>query len=152
MKKGPNNKMYYVMLVSCKWNGARSLKERGRAETKEAAKKIWRKCIEASDAEYRVLGPIQLKKLQAEIKAEQAERRKKGQARAAAKRKKDGIKPVFVLCPHCRAKSKLLGSEMGGLQTRRCKNGHYFEYDKWIADRAWGALVFNGKFVDPYTR
>ena len=28
-------------------------------------------------------------------------------------------------------------SEFGGLQTRRCQRGHTFEYDKWIADRAF---------------
>lgn len=35
----------------------------------------------------------------------------------------------FILCPTCQAKSKRLRSEMGGLQTRQCKNGHYFEVD-----------------------
>lgn len=41
----------------------------------------------------------------------------------------------FVLCPTCGAKSRKLYSEMGGLQTRECHNGHRFEYDKWMADR-----------------
>lgn len=43
----------------------------------------------------------------------------------------------FIRCPRCNAKSKKLYSEMGGLQTRQCHNGHMFEYDKWIADRAF---------------
>ena len=42
----------------------------------------------------------------------------------------------FILCPICSAKSKKLYSEFGGLQTRVCRNGHRFEYDKWMADRA----------------
>lgn len=41
----------------------------------------------------------------------------------------------FVLCPCCKAKSKKLYSEFGGLQTRVCTNGHTFEHDKWLADR-----------------
>ena len=51
----------------------------------------------------------------------------------------------FILCPRCQAKSKKLCSEMGGLQTRRCQNGHMFEYDKWIGDRA----IWN-PFANPY--
>lgn len=38
----------------------------------------------------------------------------------------------FILCPTCEAKSKKLFSEMGGLQTRRCKNGHLFEVDTFF--------------------
>lgn len=44
----------------------------------------------------------------------------------APKRKRN-----FILCPTCGAKSKKLFSEMGGLQTRRCQNGHHFEADTW---------------------
>lgn len=47
----------------------------------------------------------------------------------------DNPKRRFILCPTCGAKSKLISSEMGGYQTRRCQNGHEFNYDKWIADR-----------------
>jgi hypothetical protein len=56
----------------------------------------------------------------------------------------------FVLCPRCEAKSKVLYSMFGGLQTRRCRNGHEFTYDKWIADRliwAPGASPY-GRTVD----
>lgn len=45
---------------------------------------------------------------------------------AKAKKKRS-----FILCPTCQAKSKKLFSEMGGLQTRRCRNGHHFEVDTW---------------------
>jgi ribosomal protein L37AE/L43A len=38
----------------------------------------------------------------------------------------------FILCPTCNAKSKKLRSEMGGLQTRKCRNGHYFEVDMFF--------------------
>ena len=48
----------------------------------------------------------------------------------------------FILCPTCKAKSKVLRSEFGGLQTRKCKNGHTFEHDKWMADRIGTALLF----------
>jgi hypothetical protein len=44
-------------------------------------------------------------------------------------RKAHGIQKSFILCPRCNAKSKKLYSEMGGLQTRICKNGHSFGYD-----------------------
>lgn len=37
----------------------------------------------------------------------------------------------FILCPTCQSKSKKLRSEMGGLQTRQCQRGHYFEADTW---------------------
>lgn len=47
----------------------------------------------------------------------------------------------FILCPTCKAKSKMLSTEMGGYQTRECKNGHRFNYDKWIADRAFWSFV-----------
>ena len=46
---------------------------------------------------------------------------------------------TFICCPICGEKSKKLFSEFGGLQTRECKRGHRFEYDKWIADRAFWA-------------
>lgn len=32
-------------------------------------------------------------------------------------------------CPVCQATSRKLFSEMGGLQTRKCRNGHTFAYD-----------------------
>jgi hypothetical protein len=44
-------------------------------------------------------------------------------------RKAHGIPKSFILCPRCNAKSKKLYSEMGGLQTRKCANGHMFAYD-----------------------
>lgn len=48
----------------------------------------------------------------------------------------------FITCPRCAAKSKVLRTEFGGLQTRQCKNGHIFEWDKWMADRrVWIGIV-----------
>ena len=61
-------------------------------------------------------------------------------------------KRKFILCPSCNAKSKVLFSEMGGYQTRYCKNGHRFEYDKWIGDRIVMAAMFGGKIVSPYRK
>jgi hypothetical protein len=64
-----------------------------------------------------------------------AKRVKAGQAKAAAtraKNKKSGRKPNFILCPTCDGKSKLLRTEMGGLQTRQCKLGHLFEVDMFF--------------------
>jgi hypothetical protein len=59
-----------------------------------------------------------------------------------AKKTPDQKKKTYILCPRCRAHSKMLYSEMGGLQTRVCKNGHSFEYDKWIGDRVVMAMIF----------
>ena len=59
-----------------------------------------------------------------------------------AKKSPESRKKTFILCPHCKATSKKLYSEMGGLQTRVCKNGHRFEYDKWIGDRLGSIMIF----------
>ena len=57
----------------------------------------------------------------------------------------------FICCPSCGAKSKVLRTEFGGYQTRQCRSGHTFGYDKWIADRAfWGATT--GRIPNPYSR
>ena len=47
-------------------------------------------------------------------------------------RKKSTGPKNYILCPVCNAKSKKLYSEMGGLQTRKCKSGHYFEVDMFF--------------------
>lgn len=53
----------------------------------------------------------------------------------------------FVLCPHCQAKSSKQSSCMGGLETRRCKNGHVFEWDRWIGSRGgWNQAYSTFKF------
>jgi hypothetical protein len=49
---------------------------------------------------------------------------------------------TYILCPKCKAHSKLLYSEFGGYQTRKCKNGHTFNYDKWIGDRLCSIMIF----------
>jgi len=89
----------------------------------------------AAETYFHVLGPRQLKKKIEEQKAAAAARRKKGQERAAKTREKNkekGKRPRFILCPTCGAKSKKLYSEMGGLQTRQCRNGHLFEVDTFF--------------------
>lgn len=105
-----------------------------------------------SGPDYRVVGPRQLKALQDQVKEQQAKNRKLGQKRAAEERKATGAKKRFILCPRCQSKSKLLFSEMGGLQTRRCTNGHTFEFDKWIADRAFWGPIMGAGIPDPYVR
>lgn len=47
------------------------------------------------------------------------------------------VKPSFVLCPRCRSKSKKVRAILGiaGMQTRQCKKGHIFQFDKWLAER-----------------
>jgi hypothetical protein len=149
-----DDKGYTVMLVSTTWNGKRSLKARGWSETREGAEQILRQWQAASDADYRVLGPVQLRKLRAEIEAEKAARRRAGQAKAAAKRAKNaaaGRTPRFILCPRCRARSRILFTEMGGLQNRRCSAGHEFTYDKWIADRAfWNPAALLHVYGEPH--
>ena len=59
-----------------------------------------------------------------------------------AKKTPEQKKKTYILCPHCHAHSKLLYSAMGGLQTRKCKNGHEFEHDKWIGDRLLSIAAF----------
>jgi hypothetical protein len=132
--------MFTIVLVSTTWKGKRTLKTRGTATTRKAAEQIQRQLSEKSDALYKVLGPVQLRKLQAEIAAETAARRKAGARKAAAKRAASGTN--FILCPNCKAKSKRLYSEMGGLQTRRCQNGHIFTFDSMVANPAsWNRTI-----------
>jgi hypothetical protein len=128
-----------LVLVSHKWTGQRSLKIRGTFESREAAGRELDRLHGYGEgfghhADYRIVGPRQLKELQAEIKDEQNVRRKAGAIKAGKTRKQLG-KSAFILCPQCGAKSKKLYSEFGGLQTRVCQKGHNFEYDKWRADR-----------------
>ena len=48
----------------------------------------------------------------------------------------------FILCPHCKNKSKLLRSEMGGYQYRVCAIGHHFTYDKVVANYSlWNPMA-----------
>jgi hypothetical protein len=79
--------------------------------------------------DYRAVTMRQLKNIDKKKQENVKERRAGAGKRAAATRKKRGTKATFILCPTCRAKSKKLFSEMGGLQTRRCQNGHNFEVD-----------------------
>lgn len=131
-----------LVLVSHAWNGKNSLKIKGLFPNKPAAQKELRRLQEHADKigympDYRLLSQPELDKLKAKIVSEGRARQWAGAKKAAETRKKEGVKPHFVLCPTCKSKSKMLYSEMGGLQTRVCKRGHRFTYDKWIADRAF---------------
>lgn len=146
---------YTVVLVTRSWNGKRKLTVKGRAASRADAKvvldRLRSRCFGDNYPDYRVLGPIQLKRLVEEIEKLTAHRRAQGAKKAATTRAKNGTKPTFVKCPHCGAKSKKVYSEMGGLQTRQCQMGHRFEYDKWIADRAVWGLVLTGRVPNPFS-
>ena len=137
---------FLLVLVTHSWNGKLKLTSKGRYDTRSDAdarlKELLDRCEKCglNVPDYRVVNPTQLKALQDERAVISTARRKKGAEKAAKTRAKNaerGIKPSFICCPSCGAKSKKLYSEMGGLQTRKCQNGHTFEYDKWIADRAF---------------
>jgi hypothetical protein len=137
---------FLLVLVTHSWNGKLKLTSKGRFDTRSDAearkKELTDRCKKCGleEPDYRAVDPAELKALQEERKVVTIARRKKGAEKAAktrAKNKAKGVTPSFILCPTCRAKSKKLHSEMGGLQTRKCQNGHTFEYDKWIADRSF---------------
>lgn len=141
---------YTIVLVSHIWNRGTVIKFKAHFATKpeailERARMLSRPGI---DADYRVVGPKALKELVEKDAAKRAERRQAGAKKASATRKKNG--PNFICCPSCGAKSKKLFSEMGGLQTRQCQNGHRFEYDKWIADRSFWGPALGAGVPNPY--
>jgi hypothetical protein len=141
---------FMIVLVSHSFNGRDTVRFKGYDLTQEGAEHfrelLFSKLPSGGEgADYRVLGPRQLASLLKTIQGQQAARRAKGAKKAAATRAKTPKDQRFVCCPTCGAKSKKLYSEMGGLQTRKCQRGHTFEYDKWIADRAfWGPIVGSG--------
>lgn len=141
---------YMVVLVSHSWNGRDTIRFKGYDLTQEGADHfkellLSRLADKGSGADYRVLSPRKLGALLKAVQEQQAARRAKGAKKAAATRAKTPKEARFVCCPTCGAKSKKLFSEMGGLQTRKCQRGHTFEYDKWIADRAfWGPITGSG--------
>ena len=129
--------MYYIVTIST-WTKKVNIKSRHetREEAEEARKAREKKCFGmAADTIYEILGPEQMVKVMEDEKAASDARRKLGAKRAAEKRAKNkekGKKPNFILCPTCGAKSKKLYSEMGGMQTRKCRNGHLFEVDTFF--------------------
>ena len=131
----PVKKGYTVVLVSKSWNRKVTLKLRGYHQTKAGAKAIvdalHKKCFGNNPGDYRICGPRQLTSLINWCKEQQTARRKAGAEKAKKTIKQNGGK-IFITCPACKAKSKKLYSEMGGLQTRKCKNGHYFEIDMFM--------------------
>jgi len=84
---------------------------------------------------YQIVDEHQLSKIKQKYAERATANRRKGAERAkmkAAGRVAKGLPPKkFITCPTCDAKSKLLFSEMGGVQTRTCQNGHHFEIDTW---------------------
>ncbi len=128
--------MYVVASINCKGKVLIKSRHETRKEAETARDERMSKLFGmAAETYFHILGPRQLKKALEEQKEAAQARRKKGQEKAAKtreKNKKKGKKPHFILCPTCGAKSKKLYSEMGGLQTRRCKNGHEFEVDTFF--------------------
>jgi hypothetical protein len=155
VNKAQKKAQIVVVLVTRSWNGKRKLTVKGtflnRPDAEAFERRLYSKCFGDNTPDYRVLGPIQFKRLTDEIKKLTAARRATGAKKAAKTRAKNGTKSTFITCPHCGAKSKKLYSEMGGLQTRQCQKGHRFEYDKWIADRAVWGLVLTGRVANPYS-
>lgn len=151
-----------LVLVTHHDNGKLSLKHKKRATTREAAQaekarlEAHAKASGLGKPDYRVLDQAGMGRLYREIDANVEKRIAAGRVRAKAKREKNAAAgkkpeaPKHVACPKCKLKtSKVLYSEFGGLQTRKCKNGHTFRYDKWIADRPLLGL-FQGVIASPY--
>jgi len=94
------------------------------------------------DVDYDILTTKQVQAQWAECAAKSKEKAAKKRAATLASKTPEQRKKTYILCPHCHAHSKLLYSEMGGYQTRKCKNGHTFNYDKWIGDRLPMVMIF----------
>jgi len=114
--------------------GGAKFKIKATFSTKEAAK-TGRTQLIAKAAKYNIevwYDILSNKEVNAQwdsCKIKAKEERIKSLKKTNEKRITNGIPKSFILCPRCDAKSKKLYSEMGGLQTRRCKNGHTFGYD-----------------------
>ena len=154
LKQAPKSG-YTLVCVSQSWGGrVKNLKWRGWSETREGALAIQEARLKntfggAGDAisQWNVMSVPQIKKALKEIAEKTSERRKAGAEKAAKKAKN------FILCPTCQAKSKKLYSEMGGLETRQCKNGHLFESDhKWGIPARRIENADRGFFVGPSLR
>lgn len=149
---------FKLVLVTHAMNGKMSITVKATGDDKDLLQAELQKMkIHAQkcghEPDYRVCDPVQFKKLQGEVEANHAHRRAKGREKAAKTRAQNiarGKKPRFICCPLCKAKSQLLYSELGGLQTRKCQNGHTFEYDKWMADRAFWGPIFGSGVPYPY--
>ena len=130
---------YYLITLPSDWRGRQKQpKIVGRFNKKENADKARQDRLDRTPEHVRcenavaVVSLTEYQQILQQIKGQQAKRRTEGAKKAAAERKKNGTKPKFILCPTCNAKSKKLFSEMGGLQTRRCQNGHSFEVDTYF--------------------
>lgn len=151
-----------LVLVTHHDNGKLSLKHKRQGVTSEVAQaekkrlEAHAKACHLDKPDYRILDQKGMGRLYREIDANVEKRVAAGRVRAKAQREKNKMAgkkpqaPKHVPCPRCSSKtSKVLHSEFGGLQTRKCKNGHQFSYDKWIADRPLLGL-FQGVIASPY--
>jgi vacuolar-type H+-ATPase subunit H len=143
--------MFYIGYTSDSFR--RKFVVKAKAESRETADKINRELSDrlnkfdfnqdkrfgvklCTSLRYKILSEKKYQEMLADRKKSSNEKRKKTLAKKVDKTK------TYILCPRCHAHSKLLFSEMGGLQTRRCKNGHQFEHDKWIGDRLLSIAAF----------
>jgi hypothetical protein len=116
-------------------------------------------CHQSPD--YRLVDTEGYRNLLKEVTKDQERRAQEGKVRAQKTRARNvakGIKPkapMSVPCPRpgCGCKStKVLYTEFGGLQTRKCKNGHTFTFDKWLVDRPLALLGAMASGKGPYGR
>lgn len=129
---------FCLVLLSHNWRGDTKVVFKLKDVTRGVADGELKRLRDFSDAEYVIVGPRQLKSLLAKQAMKQKANRAEGAKKAARTRLRCG--PNFIRC-RCGAKSKKLFSEMGGLQTRRCQNGHLFEFD------TFGGLNMFSKYV-----
>jgi len=101
----------------------KKLAEEGRTQLEAKAAKY------GFDVCYDILSNADVEKQWEVCKTKANEIRKSSIQKTNEKLKANGQTKSFILCPRCNAKSKKLFSEMGGLQTRKCANGHMFAYD-----------------------
>lgn len=124
---------FHVILVSHGHNGVGPTTIKRSFSNRKAAtiykRTLYSKLPDHIRADYRVVSEKELSKMQEKKMAKQRRNRKRGAQKAAEARK--GCKLNYITCPKCNAKSKKLYSEMGGLQTRLCHNGHQFEWDSY---------------------
>lgn len=135
----PNMETYYIgYMPDNSFSGKISkfkIKDKApsKPEAQEKLKDIIRKFPAhlGSCPDYKILTAPEIQALWKQAKEASKAKRLKSLKGTLSKKKAEGkvTKPTFVLCPQCQAKSKKLYSEMGGLQTRKCKNGHTFGYD-----------------------
>jgi len=134
-------KKYIIGYVPNTYKGNDKFKIKASFDTKEEAVKE-RKVLEEKGKAFNVCYSIWTAKQVQEQWDACTQKSKEKRKKTIASKTPEQKKKKFILCPRCGSTSKLLYSEFGGLQTRRCKNGHSFEYDKWIGDRIGSIMLF----------